>query len=450
MTTARRVAFDLLTAVDEEDAYANLVLPKLLATARLEPRDAGFATELGYGSLRMRGFLDAVIEQVSSRALEDIDVRALRLLELGAYQLLFMKVGAHAAVSETVSLSRTVRAGGAAGFINAALRRVSERNLIEWRDRLSHALDPYLARAAITSHPDWIIVEFEASLARAGNADGLDAVLAADNAAPAVNLVHLPGFECDLTGVGEPNAFSPVGLTATGGNPGKLTEQTGLRVQDEGSQLTALALSRARPVRPGERWLDMCAGPGGKAALLAAEARLAGATLVANEVSAHRAELVRSALLPIDSSIDIRQADGRSYPHADERFDRILLDAPCSGLGALRRRPEARWRKEPEDLSDLVELQVELIDAALASLTDDGVLAYVTCSPAGSETFDQVERLLETGKAKLLDTARILDEVSLRPLDAALTFAESDGTAVQLWPHRHGTDGMFIALLTRA
>lgn len=450
MTTAREIAYELLAAVDEEDAYANLVMPKLLSAARnsaahFSSRDAGFATELGYGTLRMRGWLNAVIDQVSSRPVDRLDASVRRVIQLGAYQLLEMNVSTHAAVSETVDLCRTVGAKSAAGFVNATLRRISERSPEQWQDDIAEALSIDAGRAALSSHPEWIIDELDRSLERAGHAAELDELLNADNQAPAVNLVSLPGIGPELSTVGAANRFSPVGMTLAGGNPAKLTVNPGIRVQDEGSQLAALALVAAKPVAAGERWLDLCAGPGGKAALLAALAVEHDATLVANEISEHRAELVRSALQRVAPEVEVRTGDGRAP--SSERYDRILLDAPCSGLGALRRRPEARWRKQPEDLPALVALQAELIDSALTALSKGGVLAYVTCSPVLEETVEQVQRVVDSGAARLLDTAALLDTASLEPLHAAVGIA--DGTAVQLWPHRHASDAMFIALLTR-
>lgn len=217
-------------------------------------------------------------------------------------------------------------------------------------------------------------------------------------------------------------------------------------MQDPGSQLAALALSRARPVREGERWLDLCAGPGGKAALLAAEARLGGATLLANEITPARAELVRRALAAVPGEHPVETGDGRRFGGGDRRFDRILLDAPCSGLGALRRRPEARWRKRPEDLPGLAALQGDLLDAAVGALAPGGLLAYVTCSPVTTETTDVVGAALGRHPSlRPIRTAPVLDAVSGRALHDA-----ERGTAAQLWPHRHGTDAMFVQLLTIA
>ena len=208
-------------------------------------------------------------------------------------------------------------------------------------------------------------------------------------------------------------------------------------VQDEGSQLVALALTRARLEGPdGGRWLDLCAGPGGKAALLGALAGIDGGHVDAVEPAAHRADLVRKACR--DLPVEVHVADGRESGLAPG-YDRVLVDAPCTGLGALRRRPEARWRRRPEDVRDLVALQRQLLAAALDLVRPGGVVLYATCSPHVSETVGVVADALRRSGATELDTAVLLPGVP----DAAV------GSAAQLWPHRHGTDAMFLAALRR-
>jgi 16S rRNA (cytosine967-C5)-methyltransferase len=222
-------------------------------------------------------------------------------------------------------------------------------------------------------------------------------------------------------------------------------------VQDEGSQLVALALAEAAPIRAGERWMDLCAGPGGKTALLAAIARQHDVVLEANEVVPARAGLVRNALRAVPGDVVVHEADGRdistSHPAA---FDRILVDAPCTGLGALRRRPEARWRKSPADVAELVPLQVQLLTAAVDALAPGGIVAYVTCSPHLAETTGVVQDVLRArDDLTELDARTVVSELSASPIDLAEDGRSSSGS-VQLWPHRHGTDAMFLALLQRA
>lgn len=446
---ARRVAYDVLLAVSGSDAYANLVLPARIRAAELAPADAALATELCYGTLRMSGYYDRVIALAAGRGVEAIDPPVLDALRLGVHQLVATRVAPHAAVNETVALVAASSSRGAVAFANAVLRTVSRSSAEQWRERVSESAASVDDRlGALSSHPVWIVRALRRALAAEGAADELDALLAADNAAPRVNLVALPGLaRADELPDAAPDRYSPVGLVSTGGDPEAFpaVHEGRVRVQDEGSQLAALALSRARPIRSGERWLDLCAGPGGKAALLAAEARAGGAALLANEVVPGRAGLVRQALAAVDPGVEVRVGDGREL--GDEQrgaFDRILLDAPCTGLGALRRRPEARWRKSAGDVEQLAALQGELLDSALDALAPDGLLAYVTCSPHLGETRRVLALAQERHAIELVDTPEVLRGVTREPLDLP-----EGALHVQLWPHRHGTDAMFIQLLRR-
>ncbi|WP_430646382.1 RsmB/NOP family class I SAM-dependent RNA methyltransferase [Agromyces sp. GXS1127] len=450
ISPARLVAYEVLAAVRGSDAYANLLLPTRIERARLSRADAALATELTYGTLRLLGRYDAIIALAAGREVGAIDPPVLDVLRLGAHQLLATRVPTHAAVNESVALARRV-APPAAGFVNAVLRSVARRELDGWLELVAEEADsPDAALAAVHSHPVWVIRALRSALEREGRGDELVDLLEADNASPRVNLTALPGLAADPAELGEPDRYSPTGLTAEA--PFDLVGANGglVRVQDEGSQLAALALSRVAPVRPGERWLDLCSGPGGKTALLAAEALAGGAALVANEVVPARAELVRKAVAPVPLDVAVHVGDGRELDPAELNaaggFDRILLDAPCTGLGALRRRPEARWRKSPTDVAELTELQGELADAAFAALAPGGVLAYVTCSPHAAETHGILGRALARwgDAAEPLDTASIVQAASRHPLDLA-----GDGRTVQLWPHRHGTDAMFIALVRK-
>ena len=474
---ARRVAFGVVRSVHAEDAYANLVLPARIRQARLDRRDAGFATELAYGTLRGLGLYDAILTRCVDRPLEKIDPPVLDALRLGAHQLLGMRVPAHAALDATVSLVRAEIGAGASGFVNAVLRRVAERPLEEWLADVAPADGGDAALAVRASHPVWIVRALRQALAAhrgtrhiADRDAELAALLEADNAPPVVNLVALPvaggaeALAAALDDGAEPGPLAPDSALHSGGDAGRLpgVREGVLRVQDAGSQLTARALAQAPvPAAEGraERWLDLCAGPGGKAALLAALAAERGATLVANEVAPHRADLVRQALAAVPAGAwTVRAGDGRTIadaPEAAPAFDRVLVDAPCTGLGALRRRPESRWRRTPADLAELTGLQAELLDAAVAVLAPGGVLAYVTCSPHVAETVVQVQDLVRRHpELELLDARTALDTVALD--DLRLDEAEPAGApepadvvarTAQLWPHRHGTDAMFLALL---
>ena len=452
---ARRVAYDVIAAVSTDDAYANLLLPTLISRSALNTADAGLATELTYGTLRLRGYYDRVIAIAAGRDISQIDAAILDVLRLGAHQLLATRVAPHAAVNESVALARMVGSRSAVGFTNGVLRTISRSTPDEWRERVLAAATSADDRiAADSAHPAWIIRAFRQALNLEGRGDELDDLLAADNQAPRVNLVALPGL-ADAPDDADHNRYSPFGFTLTGGDPDTAIrhENGRMRVQDEGSQLAALALSRARPVVEGERWLDLCAGPGGKTALLGAEAALSGATVTANEVVPARAQLVRRAVAPVPGEIPVTELDGTDIGELQpESWDRILVDAPCTGLGALRRRPEARWRKTAKDVGDLTALQQSLLLSAFDALKPGGVLAYVTCSPHVAETrgvvTDALRRLGDS--AELLDTARVLQSVAVQHLDLPPAEDPDQGTTVQLWPHRHGTDAMFIALIGKS
>ena len=382
-----------------------------------------------------------MIEAASSRPVSKIDGPLLDVLRLGTYQLLRTRIAPHAAVATSVDLARAESGRGKAGFVNAVLRKITSRTPQEWVDELAPREDAVGREAFVHAHPRWIAQAFADALgARAGE---LDAALAADDARPLVHLVARPGEitaeELALITASTVGRYSPYAVYLDGGDPARLEPvREGLAaVQDEGSQLVALALTRARLEGPdGGRWLDLCAGPGGKAALLGALAGIDGGHVDAVEPAAHRADLVRKACR--DLPVEVHVADGRESGLAPG-YDRVLVDAPCTGLGALRRRPEARWRRRPEDVRDLVALQRQLLAAALDLVRPGGVVLYATCSPHVSETVGVVADALRRSGATELDTAVLLPGVP----DAAV------GSAAQLWPHRHGTDAMFLAALRR-
>lgn len=426
---ARRAAYTALRRVTGEGAYANLAGHDELT--RLTGQDAAFATELFHGTCRLMGTYDLIIAEVTGRPLTKLQPEVLDVLRLAAHQVLSMRVADHAAVATSVELARQVVGERVAGLTNAVTRKILSRSLAEWTDQLSAGRSP-LERLAITGHhPQWIVAAFADALdvdpeTPEGRAE-LTQTLAADNEAPRTALAIRPGLATidELVDAGaEPIGEPPTGAWWTG-DPGSLdcvvTGRAG--VQDPGSQRAALALADA--AAPDGPWLDLCAGPGGKAALLAGIAAEQGTWLLASERAEHRAELVRQAVRAYPDPAPVLVADGTRPPWRPGRFAKVMADVPCSGLGALRRRPEARWRKTPDDLDDLVPLQTALLTQALTALLPGGVAAYVTCSPHRAETVGVIEAVL----------------------------AEHPGFEVveqhQLWPHRDGTDAMFCALITR-
>lgn len=424
----RRAALDVLTAVRVDGAYANLVLPQVLRKHRLEGRDAALATELASGVIRMQGLYDPVIDACLSKPRLQAPVRD--VLRLGVHQLLSMRVPDHAAISTSVDLVRATVGQGPAGLVNAVLRKVAGRDLAAWVAEVApdRAADLHGHLAIAHSHPRWVV---EALAEALGGDDELEALLAADNAAPRVTLVARPGLvevsELEAAGATR-TSLSPYAAVLAGGDPATVPAVAEGRagVQDEGSQLVALAMADAPIAGRDQRWLDLCAGPGGKAALLAALAAQRGAHLVAHERQPHRAALVASALRAVPpGTVDVVAGDGARPAWTPGTFDRVLVDAPCSGLGALRRRPESRWRRSLGDVEGLVHLQKVLLDSAIDSVRPGGVVVYATCSPVLAETSGVVASVL----ARRDDTEEV--------------------DRFQLWPHREGTDAMFAATLRR-
>jgi 16S rRNA (cytosine967-C5)-methyltransferase len=445
---ARAAAFEVIRAVSERDAYANLALPALLRQRGISGRDAAFATELTYGTCRTRGLLDAVIGAAARRSPEAIDPVLLDLLRLGVYQLLRTRVDAHAAVSTTVEQAGIEFDSARAGFVNGVLRAIAGRDEKSWVDELApdRSRDPIGHAAFVHAHPRWVAQAFADALGTA--AGELDAALASDDARPQVHLAARPGTltaaELAEAVGGTVGRYSPYAVYLPGGDPGRLlsVRDGAALVQDEGSQLVARALTLAPVDGDTGRWLDLCAGPGGKTALLAALGSSrhpdSGARVTAVEPSPRRADLVAENTRGLQ--VDVVRVDGRQSG-LEPGFDRVLVDVPCTGLGALRRRPEARWRRQPADVPALAKLQRELLAAAIALTRPGGVVLYATCSPHLAETVGVVGDALRRHPVSALDT---------RPLFEPVHEGLGEGPYTQLWPHRHGTDAMFAAALRRA
>lgn len=453
---SRRVAFEVLRAVTESGAYANLLLPERLRAAGLSGRDAAFATELTYGTLRRSGTYDVIAAACVDRPWSEVDRPVQDLLRLGTHQLLGMNVPKHAAVATTVELAKAEIGRGRAGFVNAVLRRVGERSYDEWVAEISEGSDPS-TRAALGlryAHPSWLVRELGAALTARGRPESeLVDLLEADNRAAQVTLVARPG-RCTIQELLEAGArqgrWTTTAAVLPSGDPGSLAAVREQRaaVQDEGSQMVTAAVVAAEvgpdPDVPlgAERWLDMCAGPGGKAALLASFAAGRGVSLQAWELLSHRAKLVTQAVGDGATVRVVDAGDPQRVVESSEGFDRVLLDAPCSGAGALRRRPEARWRKQPGDLPALVAGQRRLLQNALRLVRPGGVVGYTTCSPLLDETSGVVDAVL-SGRTDV-------ERLDVRELLPGRPPHVGPGPDAQLWPHLHDTDAMYLALLRRS
>ena len=350
----RLAALRILRAVDDDDAYAHLASGQILTSLHLQGRDAAFALNLAYGVLRWRSLVDAIWQSCSQREQVDPDVQ--RVLSMGTHQMLQMQVPAHAAIATSVDLIRTAGSPGAAGFVNAVLRAVQADDLPGWLNRLDlggpdDLIGDFGKLALRWSHPQWIVAAFAAALGP--RVAELPALLAADNDPARPVLVALPGLVTTLDLMEDPRLsagrLSPLAAVLAQGRPDEVAavREGRAAVQDEGSQLAALALSRAPVDGDDGAWLDLCAGPGGKAAVLAGLAMARSAQLTAVEPHPSRARLLANRLAPFGQEVglaleglapEVLVGDARQAPWGDRRFRRALVDAPCSGIGALRRR----------------------------------------------------------------------------------------------------------------
>lgn len=469
---ARHAALDVLREVAEDGAYANLIMGEIIEHHGLRGRDAGFATELAYGALRMQGTYDAIIYRcIGKRSLDLIDADVLDVLRVGTHQLMGMRVPDHAAVSATVDLAAATVGPGPTRFVNAVLRAVARKSQTEWLTELTGGVvgddqDAADERLSLRyAHPKWIVAALREALARDGR-DSTEIVdlLRADNEAPRVTLVARPGLigrgkladqvEAATERTPERGELSPFALILPGGAPGHITAVRSGKAaaQDEGSQVVALALASVPVEDDAGRWADLCAGPGGKTAFLGAWGVRHGAQVDATEVTPHRAKLVRSSVRALPpGTVNVFEGDGRKVgaEHPGE-YDRVLVDVPCTGLGALRRRPESRWRREEAALDELAPLQRELLRSALEATRIGGVACYATCSPHVAETHDVVRDVLadlpEGMAFEFVDAREVVRRAAPNEGERADL---GEGPTVQLWPHLHGTDAMFLALLRR-
>jgi 16S rRNA (cytosine967-C5)-methyltransferase len=435
--SARRLALRVIRRVTEEGAYSNIALSSALSGSGLEDRDRRFAAELVYGTLRRARTLDRAIEAAARRPLAAIDAAALATLRLGAYQLMYTRVPPHAGVSETVALADP----RARGFVNAVLRRISSAAPeIASADALADpapGADADLIAEA-TGLATWAVSELgrilppdevgaaaaalaePAGLTLRANRARTDAARLASRLAEHGLAVSPARHHADVLLVSGP-ALAPSDL------PG--FDDGWFAVQDEASVIVGAAVG----VQPGERVLDACAGPGGKAAHLAASAGTDG-TVIAADVSVRRAALVGRTARRLGVELDVLAQDARTPALPDRRFDAVLVDAPCSGLGAARRRPELLWRVPKERLASLARLQVAILLGVAPLVRPGGRLVYSVCTYPRAETDAAVRAFL----AKRQDF-----------VPAQVPGPDGPAETHRLWPHRHGTDGMFYAGFTR-
>jgi len=431
----RLLAFDLLTEVNRNDGYSNLLLPAALNASTLEDRDRNLVTELVYGTLRMQGKHDWILSQISDRPWAEVDPGIVDVARLGVHQIHELRIPDHAAVSATVEVARKRLGESKASFVNALLRSVTRKSFQEWFAPLEQISDRVERLSIQYSHPEWIISAYFDLLK---DWTDVEAELATNNIPALPTLVSWPGYstQAELVALGaEATIYSQLGARMKG-NPRNLDliRHRLAGVQDEGSQLVATVFAAASS---GDSWLDMCAGPGGKAALLSSIAKERAIDFTANEFSAPRAELVKKVV----HGAAVWCGDGREIASHGKSFDAVIVDAPCTGLGALRRRPEVRWRRTLTDLRALTSLQRELLDSAVTVMNSGAILGYATCSPHLAETTVQILDILK--KHPELEQLDISEYLPKNLKDA------TRGKAMSLWTHKHGTDAMFLALLRK-
>jgi 16S rRNA (cytosine967-C5)-methyltransferase len=440
----RRVALEILLRVEATDAYANLLLDARLRAASWSPPDRALVTELVYGILRWRGKLDWILAPLLDRPLARLDPVVHQLLRLGTYQLACLtRIPDFAAVDETVSLARQVGAARSAGYVNAVLRAVARGRDRQPPDPLR---EPLAYWGGAGSHPVWLAARW---LDRLGSAEGGE-LMAANNRVPPLTLAAnrlkaeaeeigrlLAEGGADVT----PGRFFPGIFTLRGA--GSLTDSPGFAAgrffpMDEAGALPVLALD----LLPGQRVLDACAGGGGKSALIAAMVGGSGEVVALDRspraIRRLTAAAVRLGLARVRPTLYDARVAGEAWAG---QFPRVLLDAPCSGLGTIRRRPEIKWRRRPSDLAQAAGLQRELLAGVAKTVAGGGLLVYSTCSLEPEETDEVIDTFLEAHP----DFALEAPGAALRPFRDPVT----EGI-LRAWPHRHDTDGFFVARLRRS
>jgi len=453
ISPARTAAFDTLLQVEKEDAYASELLHSAQYAA-LSPEDHGLATQIAMGVLRWRSQLDSLLAPFSKWPLEKLDVEVLTSLRMGAYQLTRLeRVPAHAAVHESVELVKRSRRTSAAGLVNALLRKVGGTAGVRRSVSGSNSSDALASTASAIAveyaHPEWLVARwldhFGVETARA--------ICVEDQRVPATHIRLREESGGADSGpfdfVGEDVRLSPGSLLATARRveSDDITKTQAFRngriaIQDEASQLVALL------VRQGSRILDACAAPGGKTAILAE--RNPEAAIVALDLHPHRTRLLEERVKA--PNVKIITADLRSFP-VGEKFDHVLVDAPCTGTGTLAHHPEIKWRLHAENIRELQALQVELVQAAMGQVAPGGTLLYSTCSLEPEECEQVVEKVLGEAAGKEFEPGNISEELSRLRNDKILTVAKierlTQGPYLRTYPGVHPCDGFFAAILRR-
>lgn len=431
--TARTQAILVFNEIEEKGLYANIQVPRFLKSLNMSDGDNSRVTDLVMGTYRWKSFLNAIIEVAAGRGLEKIQVNLIPILRMGCYELLFGKTTKEILVSEWVNEAFGQCGNSVKGFSNAVLRRASERNFTQWQEKIA---EDFLNRTDILwSHPDWIIEKFKQVIS-----DPVELLeLLRVNNSPPVNWKVLRNR------VIEPTALAPIAEVSKASDLIKFAtgKKSEFRVQDAASQAAAFLLANFDIKEDETNWLDLCAAPGGKAATMAQERVHIGIKISLYDVHPHKKELMEGNLKDFEN-IEIKIADSRLQPWGNLKFDRILLDAPCTGLGAIQRRAEARWKKTPDQIKELSDKAKELFDVCVKSLKHGGYLEYVVCSPILEETDDFVIWVLQNYPIlSLIEPEKYLPIFQNKK---SAHFVSTCNYGLRFWPHKHQTDAMFVCL----
>jgi 16S rRNA (cytosine967-C5)-methyltransferase len=440
---ARAAAFDILLRVEQEESYASELLHSRHC-AELIPEDQGLATELVMGVLRWRSVLDAGIARVSSQKLDRLDLEVLTALRIGAYQLGWLeRVPAPAAIYESVELVKRARKRSAVPFANAVLRRLADNHpsRVAQEEFANAAQDP-AALAVAAAHPEWLVLDWRTVF----GIETARGICSYNQRVPATTIrIRTPNAEEEL---GKEGITVAPGFLLTGARrivAGDVTKthafaEDHVVIQDEASQLVAALVGE------GSRILDCCAAPGGKTWALADHNP--NATVLAVELHPHRVELLRKRVRA--RNVQFLRADIRELP-VEQRFDRVLVDAPCSGTGTIGRNPEIKWRLVPPDIADLQARQIAILEAGMRHVAKDGKLIYSTCSLQREEGEEVVVKALEANpQFRLLDMDSELKTLREKPQMRADAGQELiRGSFLRTIPGFQPCDGFFVSALQR-
>jgi 16S rRNA (cytosine967-C5)-methyltransferase len=446
--SARELALKALLAVETEGAYSNLALNDCLQKNRIEPREAALATELVYGSIQRRNTLDAVLNRYINKGVEKLQPWVRSLFRLSAYQLLYLdRVPAHAAVSEAVAIAKRKGHQGISGMVNAVLRNITRAS-----EPLAPppSLSPSERIAFVHSHPEWLVKrwitqfgeETAERIARANNEPPAASVRA--NALRITRDELLGRFAASGLDA-RPSELSPDGIALTGA--GNMAHSAWYKdglctIQDESSMLVAISVDPS----PGMRVLDCCAAPGGKTTHLAERMKGEG-EVVSCDIHPHKRELIDSNVRRLGlTNVVTRTADATKLAEhfPIDSFDRILLDAPCSGFGVIRRKPDIKWTKTEGDVREIAALQGEILASVHRLLKPGGVLVYSTCTLDAEENERQIEAFLREHPEFRLDDG-FPDAIAPRVLERC----SAGSGQLRILPHDFGSDGFYIARLRK-